>query len=1256
MLTLVFTDLVDSVGLKSRLGDSEADKLISFHFQGLSNRLNWTGGRQILLTGDGAFLSFEIPSKAVEFALQLQEFHQENANLPGVRIGIHMGEVTERLIVKAGVEQVEIHGLAADIASRIQNLALPQQILMSYPVFDNARQRLDTVVITRPIEWRAHGCYMFQGTDTALEVFEVGATGTAPFTSPTGGSKAQRAVKVDDEEVLGWRPAQGLIMPDRPNWILNEKLGEGGFGDVWLIEHSKTRERRVIKFCYSQDKLRTLKREVTLFRLLKEYLGDRPDIARLIDFQFDESPYYLEMEFAGNHNLSTWVQDKGGVQNVPMDQRLEIVAQMAEAIAAAHTVGVLHKDIKPSNVMVTEAPGKSGPQIRVIDFGIGSLSNRQLLDDKGITATGLTEFSLANQYGSSLTGTRLYMAPELIEGKAATIKSDIYSLGVVLYQLVSGKTGQSLSFGWERDVPDELVRDDIAACVDGNPDNRLSSAGELARRLRNLSERTAQRDQHLRDSAKLNLARKRRKFYYIMAGVMCVLLIFVGQFAILQREKAADAEFLQVRAEAGWKEAIAQEEKTRIALLDAQKAHYLGAIALAEASLRERRVDKVQEVLLKDAPEQFRSREWGWLLSQISPEDMSLSRGNIFDLRFLSDGKRIVTGRRNGTGGGIVSVVELHTGKTISETQTNDRLVWNIDLGPDEKLVATASSDRIVSVMDLASGEVLHKLRGHRDIVRDVAFSPNGALLASAARDETIILWSANDYQTSRVIYQPGDKYTEIAFSSDSRFLAAATLGGHVRVYDSVSGELVGNCLGNTDKVLSIIDLGDGTSLATACNDANVRIYPWPLDTQTTEIAPRLTIGLRDSAAVHLAASPGGKALYVAQDQGRIKKFDSATGQDLNTIQVDPQLWKLAMDRRGEKLFSVARWSARLLNLQRLEAPSVIHNWTEDTSGPAHALPINLATITANRDQTWKGDEEWRTSSGLFLATVNERDFLVRSPYRIYSPDGQTVVNINPRSLRTSVSSSKDRKGAFILGNIGFVHGEFSPDGKLFAVASQSSGTIVYNTKTWSPSYVLERHENGPNRAVFTADSQYLVEGNVNGQARMVEAATGKQVRDLTPRGGGSIISTDISSDNRLVAFGLETNAALVVNLATGEAVSTMTGHAHYIHALKFTPDGNQLVTLSRDGTVKLWDIATGRELVTLFNLNQGIVPLGIAFDPEDRFIALATSDKKVEITGIFPSRVDGFGGSMDVPLEDRIELWKRRKRLNPNLTIEDLR
>src|SRR5690606_3402971 len=168
LLTLVFTDLSNSVGLKSRLGDAEAGRLISMHHEGIRNLSAATGGRAILVAGDGCFLTFETPSHAVEFALRLQDFHRQNPGLPQVRIGMHMGEVTEKVSATAQGEKIEVDGLAVDIASRIQSLAHPKQILMSYVVFDNARQRLDHTGLALPVEWRAHGRYVFRGTEMAL--------------------------------------------------------------------------------------------------------------------------------------------------------------------------------------------------------------------------------------------------------------------------------------------------------------------------------------------------------------------------------------------------------------------------------------------------------------------------------------------------------------------------------------------------------------------------------------------------------------------------------------------------------------------------------------------------------------------------------------------------------------------------------------------------------------------------------------------------------------------------------------------------------------------------------------------------------------------------------------------------------------------------------------------------------------------------------------------------------------------------------
>jgi serine/threonine-protein kinase len=156
----------------------------------------------------------------------------------------------------------------------------------------------------------AHGPYLFKGSEEPIEVFEVGVAGVAPLEPPIDSEKVRRNVRPGDEITLGWRPAGGLELPGRANWIIKQRLGEGGFGEVWLTEHVKTGTRRVFKFCFQPDRLRGLKREVVLFRLLKEALGDRRDIARIIDFQFDNSPYFIESEYLPGGTLHDWAASR----------------------------------------------------------------------------------------------------------------------------------------------------------------------------------------------------------------------------------------------------------------------------------------------------------------------------------------------------------------------------------------------------------------------------------------------------------------------------------------------------------------------------------------------------------------------------------------------------------------------------------------------------------------------------------------------------------------------------------------------------------------------------------------------------------------------------------------------------------------------------------------------------------------------------------------------------------------------------------
>jgi DNA-binding winged helix-turn-helix (wHTH) protein/serine/threonine protein kinase len=274
----------------------------------------------------------------------------------------------------------------------------------------------------------------------------------------------------------------------REHWRLIRPFDASGA--VWLAENPKTRERRVFKFVSDGGRLKTLKREVTIFRFLRQRLGDRPDFIRIFEWNFDFAPFFLEAEYGGP-NLAEWADIQGGLANIPIERRLRMLADIADAVAAAHEAGVLHKDLKPANVLVfTTTDGRE--QIKLADFGSASLLEPSSLDALGITRAGLTQTTVS--HSPSLTGTLVYMAPEIFGGSAPTAMADVYALGVMLYQFVIGDLRKPLAAGWERAIEHPVLRDDIAEAACGDPSERLGSAAAFADRLRNVERRRLERE------------------------------------------------------------------------------------------------------------------------------------------------------------------------------------------------------------------------------------------------------------------------------------------------------------------------------------------------------------------------------------------------------------------------------------------------------------------------------------------------------------------------------------------------------------------------------------------------------------------------------------------------------------------------------------------------------------------------------------------------------------------------------------------
>jgi DNA-binding winged helix-turn-helix (wHTH) protein/serine/threonine protein kinase len=291
-----------------------------------------------------------------------------------------------------------------------------------------------------------------------------------------------------DGPELGFKA--GDVVPGRDQWRLSRPMDISGSSEVWRAENPKTHEQRVFKFAADGARLKGLKREITVARFLRESLGDRPDFVRILEWNFETPPFFLESEYAGA-NLAEWAEEQGGLSKISHETRLQLLVNVAKAVAAAHDIGVLHKDLKPANVLVV--PGKNAEwQIKLADFGSASLFDPSRLYALGITNLGFTQTSIDSQ---AMTGTLMYLAPEVLAGQSPSASADVYALGVMLYQLTAGDFRKPLAPGWEAEIQDPLLREDIADAACGDPAKRINSAADLVERLLTMDQRRVRRDE-----------------------------------------------------------------------------------------------------------------------------------------------------------------------------------------------------------------------------------------------------------------------------------------------------------------------------------------------------------------------------------------------------------------------------------------------------------------------------------------------------------------------------------------------------------------------------------------------------------------------------------------------------------------------------------------------------------------------------------------------------------------------------------------
>lgn len=1027
---LVFTDVVGSTKLKQVLGDREGNHRILRHHEEARQVLAGVGGGwEVGTAGDGMFLSFDDPAVALRFALGLQRRLRSlwpdeppSCQLRD-RIGIHVGRV-ESAPLPDGTQ--DLMGLEVDRTSRLMSLAGADQILLSASAFDRARQGWTESLAQGlgALTWMSHGVRSLDGLEAPEEVFEVGETGQACLSAPgsIGG-------EVETSVISGWRPALGELLPGS-TWRLEQRLGGGPTEEVWCAVPVQGGERWVLRFCFRLDRLNRLRQRRALFDRLARLVEGHPNLVRLRAYELTTPPFYLAYDYVPGLPLPAWLEQKG--RAATERDKVELIAQLAEALEAVHRAGDVHGDLNPGAILIRNEGGP--PQVRLSRLGMG-----------GVVAEETQEAVRSLSQAPIMTGVRgprldghFYLAPELLQGAEPSPQSDLYALGVVLYQLLIGDFRRPLTADWAAQITDAQLREDLSACLAAAPGRRLATAGELAVRLRTLDQRR-------------RVAGERERMAFLK-GMVRATLVALAVIGVL-----------------GWQTYRAEQQKNRARESERQAEQRLVRLQVALGNAVQDRGDGLGAALYQG--EALRLAAEAVENEKLRERDESLHRLRI--------------------------AVTLQQAPKLVQCWTFPSELQRVLFHPAAEQVLTAHLEGVARLNDLATGRSVAEFR-HGAAVKDVEFLHQGAQVVTVGADGFLRWWDSGSAQLLGEAELPAAA-EDVGVSPDGRWVVVVShdqIKSFVSLFDAESRQPKGAPL-RLPEVNQVAFHPGSTELAVACGDGMVRRRSLP---EWNELPPWIHRGGDFVAVVQVGYHPGGTKAVTASHDGSAGLWDVTTGQRLAHFWHDTWLTGASFSRDGTRILTTSfdatacLWSAQTGSLGGTNAPGprgergyLLRLGHDHSVLQGEISPDQRRIVTACFDH---GARLWDCDSGDPIGQLKHGGYVHEVRFH---PDSRRVMT----SARDGTLKLWDLAGmvpdAPVSGatwrNLAVIR---NPEGTRFLAARSERSRQLWDTVRWEPAG--EEWELAENEVVVAMDGtgEWIAVLGPNGQVQLRDPRHGQ--------------------------------------------------------------------------------------------------------------------------------------------------------------------